>query len=77
MGCDPNSGYIRELQDEKELAKHEILFKHGEQIGIRGCQFKIIQICGSPHNTITLQTVPLADKVKKLLAGMEEFNNHL
>jgi hypothetical protein len=75
MGCDPNSGMMRELNDESELKEHEILFKHGETLNIKGCQFKVIQICGSPHNTITLQTVGLAEKVKGLLDGMEELTH--
>lgn len=74
MGCDPNSGIMRELSDESELKEHEILFKHGEVIDIRGCQFKVIQIVGTPHNTITLQTVSMADKVKGLLDKMEQIN---
>lgn len=73
MGCDPNSGIMRELNDESELQQHEILFKHGEIIDIKGCQFKVIQIVGTPHNTITLQTVALAGKLKGLLDKMEQY----
>lgn len=74
MGCDPNSGIMRELNDESELQQHEILFKHGEIIDIKGCQFKVIQIVGTPNNTITLQTVALVDKVKGLLDKMEQYH---
>lgn len=73
MGCDPTSGMIRELNDESELKEHEILFKHGEVIDIKGCTFKVIQIVGLPHNTITLQTMSMADKVKGFLDKMESF----
>ncbi len=66
-GCDPNSGMMRELNDESELKEHEILFKHGEIIDIKGCAFKVIQIVGLPHNTITLQTISMAEKVKNIL----------
>lgn len=72
MGCNPEDGYIRELMDESELKKYEILFKHGEVIDIKGCTFKVIQIVGSPHNTITLQSI---SKLESRLEGLSEKRN--
>lgn len=57
MGCNPESGEIRELMSENDLIKPEVLFKYHEVITIKDCDFRIIQICGSPHNTITLQSI--------------------
>lgn len=72
MGCNPESGHIRELMSEKELLPQEILFNHGEIINIKGCDFKVIQIVGTPHNTITFQSIGIADKVKKLMSEFIE-----
>ena len=57
MGGNPETGELRELNDPAEIIAPEVLFKHGELINIKGCIFKVQQICGSPHNTITLKMI--------------------
>jgi hypothetical protein len=55
MGCNPDTGIIRELLEESEAKPPEVVFKTGELITIKGCLFMVQQICGDPHNTITLK----------------------
>lgn len=62
MGCNPESGSIRPLESEMDLREPEVLFKSGELITIKGCLFAVQQICGEPHNTITLKSMGMQAK---------------
>lgn len=59
MSCNPESGMMRELDRPEDVKPGEVLFKYGELITIKGCLFKVQQICGDPHNTITLKSTGL------------------
>lgn len=67
MGCDPDSGIIRELNDESEAKTFEKVFKYGELITIKGCLFSIQQICGEPHNTITLRSLGIKQREANMI----------
>ena len=54
---DMDSGEIREVESLKDQKPNEVPFTWHEEVILKGCRFRIIQICGSPHNTITLQSI--------------------
>lgn len=67
MGCDPESGIIRELNNESEAKTFEKIFKYGELITIKGCLFSVQQIVGEPHNTITFRSIGMKAKEDNMI----------
>ena len=56
MACDPESGVLRELNQESELKSGEVLFKSGELITVKGCLFMVQNIHPNPQNTLILKS---------------------